>query len=293
LPGLPGTADDAFVDGEQANPDLQQAKYAEQISREQVVSARAAFLPTIGLSGSAEYGATTQPFFGRTNSWNLTAAATLSEELFANGQRTSAVRQALEQNESDRILIESARRAMVQNVANAWNLMVTARTDVGLQHEQVHAAQAAYEGMQIEYDAGERTTQDVLLSEETLRNAELELLQAQRDAYVAAATVLRHIGRLRGADVVAGLPQYDAARHFRDVRNRDQVPWTGLVHGLDSLGAPGAHTHPIPAPAGAANPTSPPGAPVPAEAPLATAVPTTPAPGTTSPQPPPTTSSPH
>jgi hypothetical protein len=113
------------------------------------------------------------------------------------------------------------------------------------------------------------------------RNAEIALLVAQHEAHVGAAAVLRHVGRLRGRDLVADLPQYDPADHFRQVRDAGMVPWTGLAVGVDGIALPPPRTRPIPE-----NPQSKPGAvEPPADAPLAT---TLPMPSTTDAQPPPT-----
>jgi len=274
LPGIPASVDDAFRLAEAQSPDLALAQQNEAISHAQVIAARVAYRPSISVSANAGYAATSEPFFGRSNDWDVSALATLTAPLFTNGAAASGVRQALEQNTSDRIAVEGARRAVVQSVADAWNQMITARADVGFQQEQVRAASAAFKGMQIEYDAGERSTLDVLLAEETLRNAELALLAAEHDQYVAVAQVLRFVGRLQGPDLIASLPPYDPAKHLRHVRHAGMVPWTDAIVGVDQIALPGARTHAIPQPQRAVNPTlKPPSTPVPPDAPIATAIP--------------------
>lgn len=274
LPGLPASVDEAFTLAEAQSPDLALAQQNEAISRAQVEAARVAYRPSISVSANAGYASTSEPFFGRTNDWDVSALATVTAPLFTNGAAASGVRQALEQNTSDRIAVEGARRNVVQNIADAWNQMITARADVGFQQEQVRAAGEAFKGMQIEYDAGERSTLDVLLAEETLRNAELSLLAANHDQYVAAAEVLRFIGRLQGPNLIRGLPQYDPAKHLRHVGHSGMVPWTDAIVGIDQIALPKGHPHPIPAPPKSVNPTMNPSASVPADAPIATALPT-------------------
>ncbi|MGH6970889.1 MAG: TolC family protein, partial [Caulobacteraceae bacterium] len=278
LPGVPASIDEAFALADESNPELQRARDTEEISRQQVIAAKAAFLPSVAIGGTAAYANASQPYFGIANVWNLSAQATVSEPLFTNGQRASAVREAVDQNTADRIAVEGARRTMVQHVADAWNQMISARTEVGLDEEASKAAGDAFKGMQIEFKAGERSTLDVLLAEQTMRNAEIALLAARRDEYVGAATVLRYIGRLRGEALVSDLPRYDPAAHLRSVKNRFMAPWTGLVQGFDGVLSPGERPGAIPRPPVAANPSmAAPTAPVPADAPLATALPTTPA----------------
>jgi outer membrane protein len=274
LPGIPVSVDEAFKLAEAQSPDLALAEQNEAISHAQVVAARVAYRPSIAVSANAGYATASQPFFSRSNDWDVSALATLTAPLFTNGAAASGVRQAVEQNTSDRIAVEGARRTVVQNVADAWNQMITARADVGFQQEQVRAAGEAFTGMQIEYDAGERSTLDVLLAEETLRNAEIALLVAEHDQYVGAASVLRDIGKLQGANLVQNLPQYDPKKHFKHVRNSGMAPWTGAVLGIDQIALPAASTHPIPEPPPAAQPSvTPRTAPVPPDAPLATALP--------------------
>jgi len=277
LPGLPASVDQAFHLAEAQSPDLALAQQNEAISHAQVIAARVAYRPSIAVSANAGYAATSEPFFGRFNDWDVSALATLTAPLFTNGAAASGVRQAVEQNTSDRVAVEGARRTVVQSVADAWNQMITARADVGFQQEQVRAATEAFKGMQIEYDAGERSTLDVLLAEETLRNAELALLAAEHDQYIGAAQVLRFVGRLQGPDLIASLPQYDPAKHLRHVSHSGMVPWTDAVLGIDQIALPNGRGHAVPVPPPAAKPAmKPAAAPVPPDAPLATAVPSSP-----------------
>jgi outer membrane protein len=284
LPNLPRTVDEAFQVAEADNPDLRQALYAEQVSREQVVAARASYRPTVTVTGGAIYSTTSQPFssfFGPSPSktWDFNAQATLNVPLFTNGARASVVRQAVEQNASDRIAIEGARRAVVQNVANAWNAMLSARSNTDVEREEVKSADFAFKGMQIEYGAGERSTLDVLLAEQTLRNAQIALIDAQHDTFVAAAALLRVMGRLEARELIASLPAYDPTRHFRQVRARSMVPWTGLMQDLDDLAAPNKRVPQVPVPPLAASPRDVTAqTPIPLDAPMATAVPTAPPP---------------
>ncbi|HZK98989.1 MAG TPA: TolC family outer membrane protein [Caulobacteraceae bacterium] len=288
LPGLPSAADGAFDIAEAQSPELMQAKFTEAGSRDKVAVARAAWRPTVSLNVVAGYTGPVVPFGVRAVEREVTGQAVITQPLFTSGLIGSQVRQALDQNTSDRIAIETSRRVMVQNVANAWNQILVSRANAVFQRDDVRAAGFAFTGMRIEYKAGLRATLDVLISEEALRDAELSLLAAEHDQYVAEATLLRVIGRLEAPDLVPGLPQYDPAENLRRVENRGQVPWTPLVERIDGLGTPGAGQQAIPAPRGIAErPAMAPAAPAaPSEA-MITALPTAPIPGTASPAPPP------
>ncbi len=248
LANQPQTVDQAFDAAEANNPDLLQAKWTEEQSHQAIVVARAADRPTITLEGTYGYSGALEPFNRVDYARNLTGQVVLTQPIFTGGLNGSLIRQAVEQNSSDRISIEFARRSVVQTVANAWNQRATAQANIIAQTEQVRAAQVAYTGERIEYRAGQRSTLDVLVAQETLRDAQLALIAAEHDAYVASASVLRAVGRLEVADMLTGAPLYDPSVHFREVEHLDQTPLSHLAASLDRVGAPGAASRSLPLP---------------------------------------------
>jgi outer membrane protein len=281
LPGLPPTVDQAFDTAEADNPMLKKAMAVEQASRQKVVQARAANRPTISLQGTLGYDGELEPFAVRDYDRAITAMATVTQPIFTGGLNASNIRAAIEQNNADRIGIETARRQVVQGVAQAWNTMSASHANIASNQEQVRSASVAFEGEQAEYRAGLRTTLDVLISQETLRDAELALVQAQHDDYVAEANLLSAMGRLEARSLVRGVDLYDPAKSFNRVKRIGAVPWDGVVEAIDSIGAPKA-SHAV----SAAAPESPGGAvtmipadqPVPSHQPLSTVQPTAPTP---------------
>ena len=248
IPGVPPTVDQAFDVAEAESPLLRQAQSTEAASRARIAEARAANHPTVALQASLGYSGTVAPFDTRNYDQAITAGATVTQPLFTGGLNSSNIRSALEQNNSDRLQIEVARRQVVQQVSQAWNVMAGSRANVTSDEEQVNAARVAFEGSQEEYRAGLRTTLDTLIAQQTLRDAELALVQARHDAYVAGANVLQAMGRLEAKNLVSGVETYDPKTSFDKVKHAGAVPWEGLVEGLDSLGAPrSAGPRPLPA----------------------------------------------
>jgi outer membrane protein len=277
LPGLPTTVDQAFDAAEAANPTLQQAMNTERSSRAKVAEARAANRPTVALQGTLGYDGPLSPLETRDYDRSLTAMATVTQPIFTGGLNSSNIRAALEQNNADRIAIEGARRQVVQSVSQAWNTMAAAHANTGSDEEQVRSASVAFEGVQAEYRAGLRTTLDVLIAQEALRDAELALVQARHDEYVAEASLLNAMGRLEARALLRGVALYDPAVSFDRVKRIGAVPWEGLVEGLDSLGGPRERT--LSAPVAAQTPTgavtmAPADHPLPAHQPLSTEQPT-------------------
>jgi outer membrane protein len=129
--------------------------------------------------------------------------------------------------------------------------MQAAQNNIVSNQEQVRAATVAFEGAQEQYRVGLSTTLDVLLTQETLRSAQLSLVQSQRDLYVAQATLLNAMGRLDAKSLIQGAPLYDPAEAFDKVRDEGSVPWEHVVESLDQTGspAPADPSRPLPAPA--------------------------------------------
>jgi outer membrane protein len=269
--------DEAFDVAEADNPTLKKAVATEQSSRQKVVEAKAANRPTISLQGSLGYEGALEPFAVRDYDQAITAMATVTQPIFTGGLNQSNIRAALEQNNVDRINIETARRQVVQGVAQAWNTMSASHANIASDNEQVRSASVAFEGEQAEYRAGLRTTLDVLISQETLRDAQLSLVQAQHDDYVAEANLLSAMGRLEAKNLVRGVALYDPLTSFNKVKHAGAVPWEDAVEAIDSLGAARAKagvTEPAPQNPAAAVSMIPPDHPLPAHQPLSTEQPT-------------------
>jgi len=279
LPGLPSTVDDAFRIAEDDNPALVRARINEEASRYRVAQVRAQRNPTVSLSTSLGFTGPTDPFdLNR----QLSVSGTITQPLFTGGAVSSQIRAALEQNNSDRILIEQQRRVTVQAVAQAWNTLQAAQANIASNQEQVRAATVAFEGAQEQYRVGLSTTLDVLLTQETLRSAQLSLVQSQRDLYVAQASLLAAMGRLDAQSLIQGVPYYDPAANFEKVKNAGATPWDPLIEALDHVLRPSPPDpgRPIPQPAApAAGPALKPASPMPSvDAGFSTVTPTTPEP---------------
>jgi outer membrane protein len=244
LPGLPATVEEAFSRAELANPSLRAAQYAEQASRARVAAARAERLPTVGLRASLGYSGPVSDFDPGDHNRAITASATFSQPLFAGGAINSRVRQAIERNNADRIEVEGARRDLLRNLSQAWNTLQTARANITANETGVRAARIAFEGTIEERRVGLRTTLEVLTAQQNLRDAELALINARRDEYVASAQVLNVMGLLEARNIAPGAPIYDPEKSFNRVKFSGFVPWEPIVSIVDSLAAPSIITLP-------------------------------------------------
>ncbi len=255
LDGLPATVDEALAMTNRDNPNVLAADYAEQAAAARVALAKAAYRPNVSLR--ATYGITgyygaqpnlfpPEPKDVYQNSYEVSAVAT--EPLFAGGMNASRIRQALEGDNAARIAVEGARRQALQAVSQAWSQLSAARANVTSEEEQVKADQVAYEGVKEEAKVGLRTTLDILNAEQELQAAELALVGARHDEYVAGALVLDAMGRLDVRALSPATPAYNPVTNFKKVMHKGATPWDPVVAGIDSLGMPKIQHPPIPGP---------------------------------------------
>ncbi|MBA3811276.1 MAG: TolC family protein, partial [Caulobacteraceae bacterium] len=238
---LPATVDVAFDAAEHNNPQIRRSDYTEQSSAARVAAAKAQTRPTVSLQASFGYGGGNfgldTPFANYSH--DLTATAVANFPIFTGGLTSSQIRQAAETNNVDRITIETTRRQVLLLVSQAWNQLLGARANLVANQEEVKAANIAFEGTRQEAQVGLRTTLDVLITEQDLSNAQLALVNARHDEYLAAAVLLSAMGALVAKNLTPDVPAYDPRTNFDQVRHSyGWIPWEPAVARVDHLGAP-------------------------------------------------------
>jgi outer membrane protein len=246
---IPPTVDQAFDTAEHDSPLMRQQDYAEQGSAARVAEAKAQTRPTIDLRGSFGGAGGSlgngSPFADYSH--NVQGTAVVTVPIFTGGLTQSQIRAAAERNNADRINVEGVRRQVLLDVSQAWNQLLGSRANLISNEEQVRAAGVAYEGIKQEATVGLRTTLDVLNQEQELRNAELALVTARHDEYVAGAAVLAAMGVLGVRTVVPDAAIYDPKANFDKVRHGfGWVPWETGVESIDHIAAPQIIERPAP-----------------------------------------------
>jgi outer membrane protein len=235
LPQFPASVDAAFAIASRTNPDLKQALEVERSSRARVAAAAAEGQPRLSLTGTAGVDGRGVPLNLRNDDQALAGRLVLTVPLTNGGRVGSLIAQARDRNAADRVRIEGVRRQMVQAIVTAWNGVATAERNITVGAAQLESARILNEGTFEEYRAGLRSTFDVLFAEERLRDAEIALVEARRDLYVAQALLLRHIGMLEARALLTGTPLYDPDVNLRHAKSRGALPWDPLVRALDRL----------------------------------------------------------
>ena len=238
---FPATIDQAFDTAQENNAAIRAADYSEQASAAQVAEFKAERMPQVGLQGT--YGYQREPFnvgAPAISERSAQASVVLQQPLFTGGMTSSQIRQAIEQDNVSRIQLEQTRRSAVQTVSQAWSTLLSAKANIVADEEQVRAATVAFEGTRAEQQAGLRTTLEVLTAQQVLENAQLDLINARHDAYLASAAVLQVMGLLEARDLVAGIDQLPGGHSLGQLKHTlGYVP--GVEEGVGALDSIGSH----------------------------------------------------
>ncbi len=218
--GVPATLDEAVAIALELNPDLRRFKEAEAAARQQVRIERADLLPQISVVGRMARDEDLS--LPGVRSDTQSAAAQISIPLFEGGFARSRTRQAKIGVLRARSQTEEVRRSVVSQTTSAWNDYAASQRVIEASREQVRANQLALEGVEQEQQVGLRTTLDVLNAQQELLDAQLVVVRAERDSYVAAHGLLLAIGKLDARTLGVNAPLYDPDDH------RWAVGWTIL-----------------------------------------------------------------
>jgi len=246
---LPTSVDAAFEAAETNNPQVVAARFNEQAATARVASARAGYRPTVSARATLGYDANEGVLYStggkkfttgeqfKNYDRSISGGVTASVPLFTGGLTMSQVRAALERESAARIAVEGAKRVVQQSVSNAWSNLLSARSSLTANEEQVRATRVAYEGVRQEQQVGLRTTLDVLNAQQELRAAEVALVSARRDEYVASASVLQAMGALNVGVFAPDVARYDPKANYNKVGHAiGWVPWEPAVRVIDSVG---------------------------------------------------------
>ncbi|MGK2908796.1 MAG: TolC family outer membrane protein [Sphingobium sp.] len=234
LPNLPQSPDFAVQVAVADNPDILSAKKQREAAVYDVKAARAAARPTISAftqAGYTNYLKTLDNGGGVANSAQINKTASagvqLNVPLYQGGRPAAQVRQqqALESQTIERE-IETERGVIAQVRAAYASWQASLQTIVSSQ-TAVSATSLSLEGVRAENSVGSRTVLDILNAEQEALTARVELVSAQRNAYVAGFSLLAAMGHAEANDLnLEGVVLYDPVRNYDRVKNK-LLDWGG------------------------------------------------------------------
>jgi outer membrane protein len=216
---LPKTLTAAITLGLVEHPGVVAAFHQVDIAALNVKIQEGALLPTLNAVGSVNqnFDAQGQP---RTQVLTALGQLQLNVPIYQGGIEYANIRQAKEQLGQARLNADLQRDTVRATIVSTWGLLETARATIYSAQSAVTAAEIALAGTREEARVGQRTTLDVLNAQQTLLNARVSLVSAQRDRVVASYAVYAAIGKLTAENLGLDVILYDPTVHFDQVKNK-------------------------------------------------------------------------
>jgi outer membrane protein len=221
---LPRNRDDAVNQAFKAHPAVLAAGYDVDVATTTIKVAESSLLPTLTLQGSASKSSQSDPTLGTFGTDQASIVGQLTAPIYDGGLGAAQTRQAKELSSVSRLVLEQVRNQARTAVVGAWVSNEGAKTAVSAAEAEVRAAGVALQGVQREAQGGQRTTVDVLNSQQDLVQAKARLIGAQRDRVIASYSLLSAVGRLDVKTLGLNTPDYLPEVHYHQVRDA----WHGL-----------------------------------------------------------------
>ena len=207
-PSAPAPAGvEAWIErAEQASPELESLRAQLEAARQEIDKAEAGHKPT--LDAVAQWARSSSDSVTNVNSRydNKTIGLQLSVPLYSGGYVNSTVRQAVAAHERAREVLEATRRDLGVRVHREFRGMTEGVLRIGALEQAVRSAEQAVLSNRKSFEAGSRTTLDVLNAEQQKTAALRDLAQAR---YVYLVSRLRLLS-LAGEDRQASVAQVNA-----------------------------------------------------------------------------------
>ncbi len=220
---LPHTLNDAIAVALQEHPEVQAALHQVDSAELQVKLMEGQLMPTVTVNGQVAQNYNEQGEPGL-RLFNATILGEVSVPIYTGGDVDAQVRQAKEQLSQAELQADLQRTQVRALVVSNWGLLDSAKAVIVSDQAAVKSAEIALEGVREEARVGQRTTLDVLNAQQTLLNARVSLVSAQRDRVVASYATLAAVGQLSADSLGLDVVRYDPTVHFNQVKDK----WFGL-----------------------------------------------------------------
>ena len=221
---LPRSRDDATNLAFRQHPAVMAAAFDVDVASTTIRVAESSLLPTVTLQGSASRSRDADPTLGTFGTDQASVIGQMTAPIYDGGTGASQTRQAKELAAQSRLVLDHVRNQARTAAIGAWVAHEGAKVAVAASEAEVRAATVALQGVGREAQGGQRTTLDVLNSQQDLTLAKARLIGAQRERVIASYTLLSAIGKLDVKTLSLNTPDYLPEVHYHQVRDA----WHGL-----------------------------------------------------------------
>ena len=219
---LPKSIESAITVSRAEHPAIQAAVHNADTAAFNVKVVEGELLPTVQLEASTSRQWDTG--LGANDNVSGSVVGRVTIPLYEGGQVYSRVREAKETLGQRKIEVDGTRAQVQSALVSSWGALQAALAQIDAAASAVDANRLALEGIQEEQRVGQRTTLDVLDAQNTLINARVLQVTAERDAVVASYAVLSALGRLSKERLGLSVATYEPTQHYKQVRDK----WFGL-----------------------------------------------------------------
>jgi outer membrane protein len=222
LPGLPQDPEKAVEIALASNPDLAAARKVREAAHFDTRVAQAARLPTVSAfaTGSLQSDLNSTPsaeiFQQYPKSVNVGASVTIP--LYQGGGPSAQTRRARALEEQAMEQETSTERSIVAQARSLYSSWQASNQIIASTQIAVSSASLSLQGVRAENSVGTRTILDILNAEQERFNAQVQYVTAQRNAYVAAFSLLAAMGQVSAVELgIAPADVYDPKDHYEKV----------------------------------------------------------------------------
>ena len=227
LPGLPTDPDDAVDAALAANPDLLAAKERSKAAGYDIEVAGSGRLPRVSVFTGGDYTNFLGTLGGniglgvRQTSTTAQAGIRATIPLYQGGRPAAQERRAQAQAQATYETEIAVERDVIAQVRSAFSSLSAATEIIATNQTAVDASALSLEGVRAENSVGNRTILNILDAEQELLRAQVQLVTARRNAYVAGFSLLAAMGRAEADDLgLDGGPLYDPAANYNRVKGK-------------------------------------------------------------------------
>jgi outer membrane protein len=221
---LPRSRDEATGLAFKSHPAVLAAGFDVDVATTSINVAESSLYPTVTLQGNVSRSRDADPTLSTFGTDQASVVGQVTAPIYDGGTAASQTRQAKEVSAQSRLVLDQVRNQARTAATGAWVAHEGAKIAVSASEAEVRAAGVALQGVQKEAAGGQRTTIDVLNSQQELTSAKARLIGAQRDRVIASYTLLSAIGKLDVKTLGLNTPDYLPEVHYHQVRDA----WHGL-----------------------------------------------------------------
>jgi len=222
---LPPSLPDAIAAARENSPQLVASYFNEAAGRAAIDVAKAAGRPTISITGGVSRQRDQLSQLQSIDGASI--AANVTVPIYSGGANTSRRRQA--EHAKTRLAFETRDAELIldQSVTQIWAQLSASRASLDAAKRQVSSANLAFEGVTLEQSVGTRDQLDVLNAEQETLNAQLSVIEAERNVSVATFQLLSTLGVFDAQGIRLPVDGYTPESNF------DLIRYQGLTEKMD------------------------------------------------------------